>query len=215
MHKFTWSYIWFLIFGWKIGFWILLSKFIISNCEWWKTHRKVEWLGFDALLNLCLNAIFHLRFVAINLEFGSSVCRLIFEIHLSIEKLDLTCLFSSALTKLYTTINSQLILLFLVFVQQFLLFLFCVCAILHLVSRTTGNFTPHDEHCCNFAATHHLILWNFFQLLIFLFSLSLHETKKRFFLFIHGKQSRTYVHQFSWMVTVVCRVQTKRRNSEK
>lgn len=106
--------------------WILLSKFIISNVEWWKRHKKVEWLSLDALLNLCLNAIFHLRFVAINSEFGSSVCGLMFDIHLSFKKLDLTCLSSSALTKLYAIIHN-LFCFSQFFVQKFLLFLFFVC----------------------------------------------------------------------------------------
>lgn len=139
----------------------------------------MEWLSLDALLNLCLNAIFHLRFVAINSEFGSSVCRLIFEIHLSIEKLDLTCDWTLHLPS-PNSLPQSIANLF-CFSQISFVSILCVCALLHLVSRTTGNFTPHDEHCCNFAAKHHLILF-----------LSLHETKKRFFFsFTHEKQSRT------------------------
>lgn len=184
--------------------WILLSKFIISNGEWWQRHRKVEWLSSDALLNLCLNAIFHLRFVAINSEFGISVCRLIFKIYLSIQKLNLICLSFPVLTELYAAINSQLVLLFSVFIQQFLLFRFCVCYFIFSKLRHRQFYPPWSALLYLCSNTTFDTLKFFFTSNIFSRYLFMEQKeKKRFFLFTHVKQSRTYVHHFSWMETVV------------
>lgn len=154
-----------------------------------------------SIYDFILNAIFHLRYVAINSEFGSSVCRLIY---LSKNWIWFASLPLPKPNSMPQSIANRFGFSWFSY-NNFFCFYF-VCAILHLVSRTTGNFTPHDEHCCNFAATHHLIHWNFFQLLFFFIFVISSWNKKALFS-IYPWETESYkcsnVHHFGWMVTVV------------